>query len=302
MRLNPHAKLLWNGDRVKSWLEGNRISPVLIEIAPTGYCNANCPWCFFENQKTGERINPEIMLKAIDELAKCGLKAINWTGGGEPTLHPQFAEFIRRAADLGIEQGLFTNGYMEIPEQEKFTWIRISLTDKGVGAIKKPRVPFGICLNHVESQTRKELEEICQEARDLGATYFQTRPALLGSHEIQPKLSPPEFLNQYETETFKIYTTPYKYEEAVRPKEYDKCYGYSFCPSVNWKGRLGVCLYMMENPKFIFGDLNEENFSDLWKKIPEHVKVIPQCQNCCKNHEINRLLDLSKNIIQTSFI
>ncbi|MFA6106346.1 MAG: radical SAM protein [Patescibacteria group bacterium] len=302
MRLNPHAKLLWNGDRVKSWLEGDKIHPILIEIAPTGYCNANCPWCFFENQKTAEKIDPAVMLKTIDELAKNGVKAINWTGGGEPTLHPQFAEFVRRAADCGIEQGLFTNGYLEIPEQEKFSWIRISLTDKGVDAIKKPRVPFGINLNQTANQTEDELKKICQEARDLGAAYFQVRPALLGSHKIQPKLTPPDYLKKYASEDFQVYTTPYKYEEAVRPKEYNKCYGYSFCPSINWKGHLGVCLYMMGDKNFIFGDLNEAGYSALWEKIPEHIKVSPACQNCCKNHEINKLLDLSKGIIQTSFL
>lgn len=302
MRLNPHAKLLWNGDRVKDWLEGKKIFPILIEIAPTGYCNANCPWCFFEKQKTTERIDPKIMLDTIDALAASGVKAINWTGGGEPTLHPNFGDFIKRAHARGLEQGLFTNGYLPIPEQDKFTWIRISLTNKGIGAIKKPNVSFGICLNHIESHTEEELSELCRQAREFGASYFQTRPALLGSHTVQPKLEPPLFLNKFETADFKVYTTPYKYEEAVKPKEYDKCYGYSFCPSINWKGHLGVCLYMMQDPRFIFGNLNENNFLEIREKMPEHIKVVAHCQNCCKNHEINKLLHLSKDIIQTSFL
>ena len=302
MILNPHAKLLWHSDRVKNWLDGKKIFPILIEIAPTGYCNANCPWCFFEKQKDGEKIDAEVMLKTIDALAAAGVKAINWTGGGEPTLHPDLGKFIRRAAEKNIKQGLFTNGYREIPEPDKFAWIRISLTDKGLVAIKKPSVSFGICLNQVAAHSQAELENLCLGARELGAVYFQTRPALLGSHEIQPKLKPPHYLKEYETDNFKVYTTPYKYEEAVLAKNYDKCYGHNFCPSINWKGQLGVCLYMMDGPQFVFGDLNQESFTALWEKIPEHISVSPACQNCCKNHEINKLLYETKNVKQIEFI
>ncbi|GEM_PF-2671771 len=302
MILNPHAKLLWHSDRVKNWLEGKKIAPVLIEIAPTGFCNANCPWCFFDKQKDSEKIDSVVMLETIDRLAAAGVKAINWTGGGEPTLHPDFGKFVRRAAEKNIRQGLFTNGYREIPEQDKFDWIRVSLTDKGLAAIKKPSVPFGVCLNHVAELGREELTRLCAGAKDLGAAYFQTRPALLGSHEIQPKLNPPQYLKKYETDSFKVYTTPYKYEEAVIPKKYDKCYGFNFCPSINWKGHLGVCLYMMDQPQYIFGDLNQENFTSIWQKIPDHIKVAPDCQNCCKNHEINKLLDEAKNVEQIDFI
>lgn len=302
MILNPHAKLLWHSDRVKNWLEEKKISPILIEIALTGYCNANCPWCFFDKQKDSERIDTEVMLKTIDALADAGVRAINWTGGGEPTLHPDFDKFVRLVAEKKIRQGLFTNGYREIPEQDKFDWIRISLTDKGFEAIKKPAVAFGVCVNQVESQTAEELTKLCRGARDLGAKYFQIRPALLGSHEIQPKLASPQYLKKYETDNFKVYTTPYKYEEAIKPKKYDKCYGYNFCPSINWKGHLGVCLYMMANPQFIFGNLNQEDFAALWEKIPEHIKIMPDCQNCCKNHEINKLLFEAKNVEQIDFI
>ena len=127
--LNPQSKLLWHGDRVKNWLEGSTPSPVLVEIAPTGFCNASCPWCFFKDKNTGGSIDTGVMLKTLKDLKKMGVKAINWTGGGEPTLHSDFERFVNRAHELGLEQGLFTNAYIEVPPT--FKWVRISLTNNG---------------------------------------------------------------------------------------------------------------------------------------------------------------------------
>jgi len=300
--LNPHAKLLWHGDRVKDWLEGNPINPILVEIAPTGYCNASCPWCFFKSKLGSERIDTQTMLRTLSELAVAGAKAINWTGGGEPTLHPDFEKFVERAAQVGLKQGLFTNALKEIPCQEHFEWIRVSMTDKGYPAMKKPYCPFGINVNHTESQTEAELRALCLEARNMGASYFQIRPALVGCFKIQPHLKPLQYLHEYDTADFSVYTTEYKYADCILDREYSKCYGFNFCPSINWKNKLGVCLYMMEDERFILGDLKEQSFSGIWSEAPSFVNVVPECQNCCKNHEINKILFTAKNIQQIEFL
>lgn len=306
MRLDPLAKLLWQGDKVKNWLEtGERVAPVLVEIAPTGYCNATsaaCPWCNFKDRHESLRVDGRILLRALNDMAEFGVKAINWTGGGEPVIYPNFNEFICFAHQKGLEQGLFTNGFVEIPNQEIFKWIRISLTNKGYEVIKKLKVPFGICLNQTENQSTEELRRLCLGARDLGAVYFQIRPALIGFYDAQPKLEVPEYLKEYETGRFKVYTTSYKYEECTRKRDYGKCYGYFFCPSINWRAQLGACLYMMHDERFIFGDLKEDGFSEIWRQIPDYVSVIPECQNCCKNHEINKSLFAAKNVEQINFL
>lgn len=302
MIFEPQAKLLWHGDKVKKWLETGRINPILVEIAPTGYCNASCPWCFFKEKQETERISKPALLRAIDDLAQLGLGAINWSGGGEPTLHPNFEEFIFHAAKQGLKQGLFTNGYNIVPYQELFSWIRVSLTDKGFARIKKPRVPFGICLNHIETYTKQDLINFCLEAKKFGARYFQARPALMGAYDKQPLLETPEFLQQYSDNNFDVYVTDYKYKEAIRPKDYSECYGYHFCPSIDWNGKLSVCLYLTLNSKYVLGDLNKESLLKIWPNIAKSAIVTPSCQNCCKNHEINKLLYKTKNIHLEEFL
>jgi len=298
----PQLKLFYHSDRVEEWIETNKTSPVLVEIAPTAYCNASCPWCFFKNRQTGKQIDTDIMMNTIEDIAKLGVKAINWTGGGEPTLHPNFNLFISYASHYGLKQGLFTNGYETIPKEYEFEWIRISLTDEGFDKIKKPIVPFGICVNDIEDYSAEDLRNLCLQSKDFGASYFQVRPALVGSYKIQPRLEAPKYLKEYNTKDFKVYITDYKYIDAVKSKEYDYCYGYHFCPSIDWNGNVGVCLYMTDKSKFVFGNLNKLNFSEIWKTIPEQIKVVDCCQNCCKNHEINKILYNVRNIKSVDFL
>jgi cyclic pyranopterin phosphate synthase len=290
MIFNPQAKLLHHGSRVERWLALGRTIPVLFEVAPTGYCNAKCPWCLFNGKKYREKIRRDTMISAIDDMADLGVKALNWSGGGEPTLHPDFELFIEYASTKRLKQGLFTNGYNVIPRDHVFSWIRISLTERGYLPIKKPSVPFGIVLNQIPEHTDEQLTGLCKQAKAFGAYYFQIRPALVGSGEKQPVIRPPKFLEQYADKDFSVYVTEYKYREAIRPKDYTECYGYHFCPSIDWKGKLIVCLYASGNNKYTLGDLNKTRLLKLWPEIAKDIKVTEACQNCCKNHEINRAL------------
>jgi MoaA/NifB/PqqE/SkfB family radical SAM enzyme len=302
MIFEPQAKLLWHGDRVKNWLTTGHASPILIEIAPTGYCNASCPWCFFKDKQESERINTDTLIYALSNLSTLGLKAINWSGGGEPTLHPDFNLFVNLASKFNFKQGLFSNGYNVIPEQEKFSWIRISLTDKGFKVIQKPIVPFGICVNHTKEHTKESLNQICLDAKNFGANYIQIRPALIGNYLEQPILEAPLFLMKHKDDNFEVYVTDYKYVECTKKKEYSDCYGYHFCPSIDWKGNLSVCLYLTLRPDYILGNLNKQSLLAIWNNLPNKMSVISECQNCCKNHEINRLLYKTKNLKLECFL
>ena len=300
--LDPQAKLLRHGGRVKQWVDGGMSRPILVEISPTGYCNASCPWCFFKDNTSSESIDSEVMFDTIEDLPKLAVRAINWSGGGEPTLHPDFEKFVFYANRCGLKQGLFTNSYNHIPLQKNFDWIRISLTETGYEKITRPEVPFGICLNQIESQTEQDIRRLCLDAKEFGAEYFQVRPALIGSFLEQPKLVTPNYLKEYNTDSFCVHVTDYKYTEAVKPKYYDKCYGYHFCPSIDWKGNLSACMYLSHEEGYMFGNLNNQSLLDIWASIPESVEVIDRCQNCCKNHSINALLYRVKNVEQIDFL
>ena len=299
---NPQAKLLTHADRVKTWLDTGHVFPILAEISPTGFCNARCPWCSFNGKKSKEKIDYYKLTNAITDMKIVGLKAINWTGGGEPTIYPEFEKCVRLCKSLGIEQGLFTNGYQEIPLQENFSWIRVSITDTGLDNVVRPRVPFGIVLNQTEYLSANDIESFCISAREMGASYFQVRPALTGDFKTQPHIEPPNFIKKRQTDSFAIEVTEYKYREAQKGKEYHECYGFNFVPSIDWNGKVSVCLYRTLEDAYILGDLNVDTFHDIWERLPQSVPAVDSCWNCCKNHEINKILFSAKNITQRNFL
>ena len=137
----------------------------------------------------------------------------------------------------------------------------------------------------------------------MGAKYFQIRPSLQGTWQKQTYIPPPISLKSIETDDFEVIISHYKYDEAILPHGYTKCYGYHFCPSINWKGKVGVCLYRMGEEKYVFGDLNKETFTYIWynKKVPDDL-MDDGCQNCCKLHEINKVLFEAAQMKEVNFI
>ncbi len=52
----------------------------------------------------------EKVIEVLDDCAEMGVKAIQFTGGGEPTVHPRHREAFQAALDRGLEIALVSNG------------------------------------------------------------------------------------------------------------------------------------------------------------------------------------------------
>lgn len=129
-------------------LRGNRFPfPRMVSCWLTTICNYNCSFCLFKKEnKEQHKIAPTAwFLKFIDEMVYCGVRSLEFSGGGEPTLHPDFKEIIKYAYKKGLKLGLFTNGYKFDEKLAKyFRYIRFSMDahNKEVyNAIKNPNVP-----------------------------------------------------------------------------------------------------------------------------------------------------------------
>jgi radical SAM protein with 4Fe4S-binding SPASM domain len=74
----------------------------------------------------------DLYRQTVEEASRMGVRAITFTGGGEPTLHPRFLEMIETARAYGLEVGLITNGLafsLELAEMALplLKWVRFSL-------------------------------------------------------------------------------------------------------------------------------------------------------------------------------
>jgi MoaA/NifB/PqqE/SkfB family radical SAM enzyme len=84
--------------------------PLLVHIIPIRRCNIDCGYCN-EYDKVSPPVPYETMVERIDRLAGLGTSVVAFSGG-EPLLHPELDELIRRIRRHGMMAGLITNGFL----------------------------------------------------------------------------------------------------------------------------------------------------------------------------------------------
>jgi MoaA/NifB/PqqE/SkfB family radical SAM enzyme len=89
--------------------------PVLVHLVPVRRCNLACTYCNEFDNFSGP-VPTEEVLRRIDLLAGLGAASIHLSGG-EPMLHPDLDQILKRISDHGIFAGLLTNGYLLTPER-----------------------------------------------------------------------------------------------------------------------------------------------------------------------------------------
>ena len=144
---NPQAKIMANVDRVIEHIETGYAAPVLVEVDPSNACNHACNFCLssyihFDKYKGTETFSralmpKEMLMNLCRDFVKMGVRSINWTGGGEPTLNKHLKDAIKYCGSHGIKMGIFTNGTLldkwDLFETmvDNMTWVRFSI-DAGI--------------------------------------------------------------------------------------------------------------------------------------------------------------------------
>lgn len=84
--------------------------PLLAHIIPMRRCNLSCTYCN-EYDDFSKPVPLEEMSARIDRLGSFGTSVIT-ISGGEPLLHPDLDEIIRRIRHNDVIAGIITNGYL----------------------------------------------------------------------------------------------------------------------------------------------------------------------------------------------
>ena len=84
--------------------------PAIIDIEPTNACNMDCIFCARRAMTRPSVFMPgELYKKVIDEVSTFPIRAVRFSGWGEPTLHKNLVAFIRYARDKDVLAHLTTN-------------------------------------------------------------------------------------------------------------------------------------------------------------------------------------------------
>ena len=140
---NPQAKIIANVDRALEHLETGYSNPVLVEVDPSNACNHGCYFCISsyihlpesKNLETFDRsIMPrKVLMDLCRDFVDMKVRAVNWTGGGEPTLNRHLKEAIQFLGANSVKMGIFTNGVLldrwDLFDTfvENMTWVRFSI-------------------------------------------------------------------------------------------------------------------------------------------------------------------------------
>lgn len=302
-RLAPGTKITLHTQFARH-LAGERVYPVGLEISPSGICQASCGFCWFAN--TGElghhrnvMLDTHRLAEVLTEASALGVKAITWTGGGEPSLHPDIKKLVDLVRHLGMRQGMFTNA-LSRPKYDaaRLDWVRVTMTDRPwqeehIKALR-PAANVSIAFNYAGPRDNAYLTETLAVAGRCGVDYVQLRPAL-AFHGATVEITPPAVSHPL------LHVTDYKFEEARKKHGYDRCEGYHFVPFLWEDGNLDVCAYMRKHDGYRLGNVYKQTLREIIDAAPPSVPVHKKCQICCKLHEINKSVHAARGVEDRDF-
>jgi MoaA/NifB/PqqE/SkfB family radical SAM enzyme len=107
------------------------LPPVHIRIKPTNVCCHSCRYCAYraEGLQLGKDMNDrdsiprDKMLEITDDIIGMGVKAVTFSGGGEPFCYPHLLEVVQRLADSSIQFAALTAKFFA----RHATWLRVSI-------------------------------------------------------------------------------------------------------------------------------------------------------------------------------
>ena len=189
-------KVIHDLDRIsklRSWREGkgSRPSPGQVQLILSDLCNHDCSFCAYRlsgyssnqnfadeqgNSNPRRMIPTEKALEIVRDCAAIGVQGLQFTGGGEPTAHPEHLRIMREALELDLACALVTNGNLLRPGWEdvfpRFRWLRVSMdagTAEDYARIRRVKASaWGRMLTNLESLAKADVP-------NLGTSFIVTK-------------------------------------------------------------------------------------------------------------------------------
>ena len=337
MKKNKYSdlKIFWFRDKLNSFRNGNILAPIYIRIKPTNKCCHNCYFCVYNydfskmHEKTNrvDEIPIEKMLEILEDLKSIGVKAITYSGGGEPLIHPNILEILDKTLELGIDLSILTNGQFitdKIAKRlVKSKWVRISVDyfshDSFIKSGRGNAKMFDFLVENVKSFT--SMDRSCE----VGVNYIITKnnyKNLIDSAEFLMSLgvnnvrySPvwtPDFYSYHKeieeevisslesirnqfSKSMIIYDS-YKIKEDATNRKYHKCYFMQVVPVIGADLNIYNCHNKAYSNDGIIGSIKDKKFSEVWfsdevRNYFEEFRPDISCNHQCANDKKNEYLD-----------
>lgn len=344
--IDPHGKAVSREalSRVWQWQDGSPAAPMTIEVDLSSRCDLGCLGCHFAYTHTrgpwastkgralpmahdpgGDMADPAIVRRLLTDAALLGVKGIVWSGGGEPTLHPNWTEMVRHAFDAGLEQGLYTHGGRLTAEtaavaKRLLAWVVVSLdaADEhtyaaykrvsaarfhaacdGIRMLTGGSAVVGVSFLLSESNW-VQAAKMLTLARTLGATYATFRP-LIETSPTEPghitadrtwvSVCEPLLGALAKERDVELDVSRFLAYRDWQSHGYASCLGPTLTTTVTPDGRVWICPNRREYAGSCLGDLRTESLAAIWARHPRAWSVDRECRVMCRLHGVNTALD-----------
>ncbi len=320
-----------------------RTAPIYIRIKPTNLCNHRCYYCSYADSELGLRDGVQArdsipwakMQEIIADLSSIGVKAVTFSGGGEPLLYPEIAASMQGVVDGGIDLSIITNGQLLKGEKAEVLraakWVRISMDAadadsyariRGISAaafgqvctnidhfasIKPPACELGInfVINH---ENASQVYEMAKMVRDLGVNHIKYTARIsrdLHDYHRPFKEEAIEQLHQAQADlSCPGFAVINKYEDdftfsTVFQRSYASCLVKELVTVIAADCKVYFCHDKAYVSSGEVGDLSQQSFKELWF-APDVVKRYQDFnarQECCHHCVYD-----DRNILLNSFL
>jgi MoaA/NifB/PqqE/SkfB family radical SAM enzyme len=340
MYIAPHAKALRHADRLVDWRNGLNPAPVTVEWDVTNVCSLGCQSCHFAHTheagpwatkadrpqtytSTGRFASARLIDRALGEMAPAGVKAIVWSGGGEPTLHPELGHIMRLAHDYGLEQGLYTHGGHLTPELVDtiaacLSWVVVSLDAcdaetyaaekrvpasrfhaacEGIRALSAAGVTVGVSFL-LHAGNWRVMTDMHRLAQTLGATYTTFRPTIDTSPTapgvrtgdaswVSEAIAHGPMVALSQRPDVECDVDRFTAYRDWSGHGYTACRGVTLNTTITPDGRVWICPQRRGLDGSALGDLRAESFGAIWARHPGQWAVDKSCRVMCRLHAVN---------------
>lgn len=305
----PTNKLWHHIDRLAEIKAGGHPAPVNVEIDVSNRCQMGCSFCHFAHvhskgqhadkrtHDTGDLMGPELAFSILDQLAEAGIRSVTWSGGGEPTLNKHLPEIVEHAYELGLDQGIYTNGLkletdyvLRRTLKRRMKWIYLSHGPHGLEALLplEGDATIGVGMM-VESSNIYAIYANASKASN--ADYFHIRP-VVGCHFRESELEIIDlFVKAIEAQGINIVYDPNRFKMLAswQGHGYKTCYWTQVQAVITPDGRVWACCNRRGFDDSLLGDLNDEKWMDVWNK--SHAWTVNgDCRTMCRGHIPNMTL------------
>lgn len=303
-------------------------APIHIRVKPTNVCNHNCYYCAYrqEDLQLGQDMNirdfipGKKMLEIMDDIIDMGVKAVTFSGGGDPFCYPYFQQTVEKLVDTPVKFASLTNGsrlYGEIAElfSHYGTWLRVSIDGwddasysqyRGIAVGEFTKVLAhmeafkrlgGKCLLGVslvvDEKNAPHIYDLVQRFKNVGVDSVKVSPCIVSNdgavnnryHQplfatVKPQIQKAK--ENLESESFLVYDAYHELDEKFSKH-------YSWCPYLQILPVIGADLnvYSCQDKAYnlesgLIGSLRDISFQEFWMKKKEKFFKIDPSRDC--NH------------------